>query len=133
TVSLEPNTRVLLDPSAKVFADGQLQVQAPSISMPRTPTPAPTPRTPMITNFEVFKSIPFDKGSVMTGWVFLTSTQRSPTHQHGYYTENRESPGLNIDIDIGTDGQLELPKTKPKDFDLEAAFNRCVWFQAENP
>jgi hypothetical protein len=137
TVSIDPNSRVLLDPTAKVLADGVLQVQAPSISMPRSSTPqTAASRVPTITNFEVFKSVAFDKGTVMTGWKFLTSVQRAPTHQHCYYTyysQNFETPGLNIDLDIGIDGRRETPKAKPKEFDMEAAFNRCVWFKSESP
>jgi hypothetical protein len=131
TVSIDSNSRVLLDPSARVLADGELQVQVPSISVPRASRPQGGPVVPTITNFEVFKSVPFEKGTVMTGWVFLTSTQRSPTAQHCYYTESAETSEVHIDLALGTDGRRETPKTKPKDFDLDAAFDRCVWFKSE--
>ncbi len=131
TVAIDPNSRLLLDPSAKVLAEGELQVQVPSISVPRMSRPQSGPIVPTITNFEVFKSVPFDKGVVMTGWLFLTSTQRSPTAQHCYYTERAETPEAYIDLDIGKDGQRDAPKTKPKDFDFDAAFDRCVWFKSE--
>jgi hypothetical protein len=131
TVSIDPSSRVLLDPSARVLADGELQVQVPSISVPRVSRPQGGPVVPTITNFEVFKSVPFDKGMVMTGWMFLTSIQRSPTAQHCYFTESADTPEVHIDLDIGTDGRREMPKTKPKDFDLGAAFDRCVWFKSE--
>lgn len=132
-ISLDPDSRVLLDPSARVLADGELQVHVPSVSIPRVSKQQGSSGVPTITNFEVFKSVPFDKRSVMTGWAFLTSTQRAPTYQHCYYTQSAETPEINIDLGIGYNGEREKPKTKPKDFDLEAAFDKCVWFKGEYP
>jgi hypothetical protein len=64
----------------------------------------------------------------MTGWIFLTSAQRSPTNQYCYYTEDAETPGLNVSFDLGEDNIPKTPKTTPKAFDVAAAFGRCVWF-----
>src|SRR5262249_46141859 len=82
---LDPTSRVLLDPTAKVRADGEIQVQSPSIS-PLEGTRRVT--TPLITNFTVFKRVEFDRGQVWTGWKFLTSAQKFPTYQYCYYTEH---------------------------------------------
>jgi hypothetical protein len=127
-VSLDSQARVLLDPKAAVTADGELRVQAPSISAPQNATPRPPPKAPNITNFTVFKMVPFDKGAVMTGWIFLTSAQKSPTNQYCYYTEDAETPGLNVNLDLGEDNVPKASKTTPKGFDVGAAYGRCVWF-----
>jgi hypothetical protein len=129
-VSLDSNARLLLDPKATVTADGELRVQAPSVSSPQNTTPRSTSKTPNITNFTVFKTVPLDKGAVVTGWIFLTSAQKSPTSQYCYYTENAETPGLNVSFDLGEDKIPITPKTSPKGFDVSAAFGRCVWFNA---
>jgi hypothetical protein len=131
TVSLDVTSRVLLDPAAKVLADGEIRIQGPSISVPQA-SPSRPASSPTIANFTVFKSVPFEKGNVATGWIFLTSAQRSPTQQYCYYTEASDTPGRNIMLDIGTDEKLEVPKTAPNSFDVATAFSRCVWFRGED-
>jgi hypothetical protein len=131
TISIDRNSRLHLDPGAQIQVGGEIQVQTPSISVPQsTPSRAP-PKVPMITNFTVFKRVPFESGHVMTGWVFLTSAQKAPTSQYCYYTKNAEASGLDVVLDIGEDQKIETPKTIPKEFDMVAAFNRCVWFKNE--
>jgi hypothetical protein len=135
TISIDPNSKLYLDPGAKVHADGEIRVLLPTAAPPVSPAPTKS-RTPLIVNFTVFKHLPFGKGTVATGWVFLTSKQRSPTKQYCYYTEASEEgnepglPGLRLDVDLGYDQQLALPKTLPKGFDAAAAFDRCVWFRS---
>ncbi|SRR5258708_995050 len=130
TIFIDNNSRLHLDPAAKIEVGGEIQVQTPSISIPQsTPARAP-PKVPMITNFTVFKKVPFDGGSVMTGWVFLTSAQKAPTSQYCYYTTNAETSGLDVVLDIAEDQKIEKPKTIPQGFDMLAAFNRCVWFKS---
>ena len=129
-VSLDPNTRLKLDPAAKIVADGELRIQTPTITAPPAisqKNPAPT----AVTNFTIFKSVPFDKGVVMTGWNFLTSAQKKPTEQYCYYTENAETPGLNIVVEFAGDGKLEAPSNLPRGFDAYAAFEKCVWFREQ--
>jgi hypothetical protein len=132
TVSLDPNSRLLLDPSAKVLADGEIRIQGHSISLPQATPARSASSIPTITNFTVFKSVPFDKGSVQTGWIFLTSAQRSPTDQYCYYTQASDTPGRNVTLDIGTNEKLEQPKILPDSFDVVAAFSNCVWFRTED-
>jgi hypothetical protein len=131
TVSLDKSSRLRLDPSTTVRAEGELVVQAPLLMPPPTPSPRSpraAPRT--IVNFTVFKRVPFQDGVVMTGWKFLTSTQRSPSDQYCYFTANSEptGTGVNLDIDLGQDGQRVKTATSVK-FDVDAAFARCVWFK----
>ncbi len=129
TVALATDSQVRLDRSATVKANGEVSVQLPTISAPSSATPGATARTPLITNFTVFKSVEFAKGSVMTGWSFLTSAQASPTHQYCYYTASLEIPGFDVTVNIADDGKLDTPKTLPHDFDLSAAYSKCVWFK----
>jgi hypothetical protein len=131
TVSFDGSSRLMLDPAAKIVADGEIRVQVPAISTPRTPTPKNPAQTKTIANFTVFKSVPFDQGDVLTGWIFLTSAQESPTQQYCYYNEKGENSDLAIRIDLATDGIPETNKTAPKAFDTGAALARCVWFRKE--
>ena len=131
TVSFDSSSRLSLDPAAKVVADGEIRVQTPAISTPRTPTPKNAAQTKTIANFTVFKSVPFEQGSVLTGWIFLTSAQESPTQQYCYYNEKGDNSDLAIRIDLATDGVPEVTKTAPKAFDALAALAKCVWFKKE--
>lgn len=131
TVSLDSSSRLSLDASAKVVADGEIRIQTPAISTPRTPTPKNAAQTKTIANFTVFKSVPFEQGNVLTGWIFLTSAQESPTQQYCYYNEKGDNSDLAIRIDLATDGVPEVNKTAPKAFDAIAALAKCVWFKKE--
>jgi len=129
TISLDNKTRVAIDPNARVRADGEITIQGPAISTQQLGSNRAPSAIPNIVNFTVFKSVPFEKGTVQTGWIFLTSAQRVPTEQYCYYTEESETPGRNVMLDIGQDEKLEAPKILPKNFDIAQAFSRCVWFQ----
>jgi hypothetical protein len=128
TVRLASDAHVLIDPKSRVLADGEIRVQPPTIS-----APLPTSQRPIaaiMTDFTVFKRVPFEKGNVMTGWMFLTSAQREPTEQYCYYTEDAQAPGVSVTLTLGTNQQFETAKNPPKDFDVAAAFSRCVWFRS---
>ena len=131
TVSFDGSSRLSLDPAAKVLADGEIRVQSPAISAPRTPTPRNAAQTKTIANFTVFKSVPFDEGSVLTGWVFLTSAQESPTQQYCYYSTKGENSDLSIRIELATDSVAEANKVVPKAFDTATALAKCVWFKKD--
>jgi len=133
TISLDSNSRIFLDPKATVIADGEINVLTPSVSIPQSTTGRPTARIPAITNFTVFKSVPYEKGDVLTGWKFLTSAQKFPTSQYCYYTEKSDTSPLEPVVYIGVDEKLTRPKQLPNDFDINAAFNRCVWFNRDAP
>jgi hypothetical protein len=132
TLALESNSRVALEQRSKVVADGELRIQIPSVSAPSVPVSSQqsAARAQTITNFTVFKSVAFDKGRVETGWNFLASTQRDPSAQYCYYTENLGTEGEDFSLDIGLNGSRLRPKTLPSKFDLDAAFANCVWFKA---
>ena len=45
-----------------MLADGEIKIQGPSISVPQATPSRSASSIPTITNFTVFKSVPFDKG-----------------------------------------------------------------------
>ncbi|MET4374802.1 hypothetical protein ABIA99_007534 [Bradyrhizobium sp. LB12.1] len=130
-VALSQDSRLKLDPSAKVKAEGSMRIQLPTISaMSAQSTPKIAPKAQPITNYTIFKSVPFQTGTVSTGWRFLTSTQKEPTSQYCYFTERGDSSDVSFKIDIGDDGIMTKDKVPPK-FDLTSAFARCVWFRKD--
>jgi hypothetical protein len=131
TIAFDPTSRLQLDPSAKVIADGDLRIQIPNVSVPQSQAPRSKGIAPTITNFTIFKSVPFDKGSVQTGWKFLTSAQRSPTTQYCYYQETGDNPDVSVRIEVGVDEKVQPSKSLSKSFDIGAAFNKCVWFKKD--
>jgi hypothetical protein len=131
TIAFDPTSRLQLDPNAKVVADGDIKLQMPNISVPQNAAPRSKGIAPTITNFTIFKSVPFDKGVVQTGWKFLTSAQRSPTSQYCYYQESGDNPDVSVRIEVGVDEKLQPSKSLSKSFDSAAAFNKCVWFKKD--
>jgi hypothetical protein len=131
TISIDPGSRLHLDPAAKVTANGELVVQAPSITVPQTTSSVSTTALTPITNFTVFKSVPFENGDILTGWLFLTSAQSLPSSQYCYYSPDLETPGMGLRIDIATNGKLDATvKDLPKGFDVTSAFDKCVWYDS---
>ena len=132
-ITFDPTSRLQLDPGAKVIADGDVRIQMPSISVPQNSTPRTKGIVPTLTNFTIFKSVPFEKGVVQTGWKFLTGAQRSPTTQYCYYQEAGDNPDVSVRIDIGLDEKIQQSKSISKSFDIAAAFSKCVWFRKGAP
>ena len=133
TVAFDTSSRLQLDPSATVIANGDLKIHIPTISVPQSVAPRSKGIAPTITNFTIFKSVPFEKGSVQTGWNFLTSAQRSPTTQYCYYQETGDNPDVSVRIEVGVDEKVQPSKGLSKSFDIAAAFNKCVWFRRDAP
>ena len=133
TVAIDSTSRLRMDPTAKVLADGELKVQAPTVSVPQNTNARNARATPAITNFTVFKSVPFQKGDVLTGWIFLTSAQRVPTTQYCYYSESGDNSDISVRVNIGNDEKIDTPKTPIKAFDIATAFGKCVWFKKDQP
>ncbi len=106
-----------------------MRIQLPTISTtPAQSSPKTVPKAHPITNYTIFKSVPFQSGTVSTGWRFLTSTQKDPTSQYCYFTERNDDSGVAFKIDLGDDGLMTKDKV-PAKFDIVAAFERCVWFR----
>lgn len=129
-VSLDSGSRLLLDPLAKVLVEGEIKVQTPTVSVPQN-IPRAASRNPAIANFTIFKSVPYEKGTILTGWKFLTSAQAAPTSQYCYYHERGDDPDIALQVEVGNDEIIATPKSGSKSIDLTAAFNRCVWFKRD--
>lgn len=132
TISLAPNSTVSLSPGAAIRAEGEITVHGPALAAAQRTT-SHTSGIPPIENFTVFKSVPYGKGTVQTGWVFLTSSQPIPNRQYCYYSEASDVPGRNISIDIAADEKIDNTTTSPSTFDVRAAFAQCVWFGRHTP
>jgi len=130
-ILFDNNSRVQLDPAAKVLVDGEIKIQAPTISVPQN-VARPVSRIPTITNFTIFKSVPFEKGTILTGWIFLTSAQTAPTSQYCYYNERADDPDIALRVDVGNDEVMVASKDASKSFDISAAFTKCVWFKKDD-
>lgn len=128
TVSIDPSSRILIDPTTKVIAEGEIRVHAPSISVPRSPSPKSPAQSRTISNFTVFKTVPFERGDVVTGWNYLTSAQDVPTQQYCYYHERGDNSDVAIQINLASDGIPDTERSAPKTFNYAAATVRCVWF-----
>jgi hypothetical protein len=111
------------------MADRDIKIQMPTIAVPQASIPRPKGATPIITNFTIFKTVPFDNGTVETGWNFLTSAQRSPTTQYCYYQEKGDNPDVALRVEVGRDDNILQSKGLSKSFDIAAAFEKCVWFK----
>jgi hypothetical protein len=124
TVTLDRNARIGLDPEAKVLAEGNIRVQSP------TPTPVSqrSPSHASITNFTVFKSVPFEQGTVLTGWKFASSSEKTPASEYCYYTIDGSTPDIEVIVQLGRNGELDTATKAPKNFDIAKAFDKCVWF-----
>lgn len=131
TVALDPTSHVRLDSNAKVLADGEVKIQLPTISIPQAVAGKPKGVAPTIANFTVFKSVPYEKGTVQTGWKFLTSAQRIPTTQYCYYQEKSDNPDVALRIEVGLDEKVLTSKTLSRSFDIAAAYDKCVWFKKD--
>jgi len=131
TISLDNTSRLLLDSKATIAVEGEITLPVLPVSVPQSVPGATSSETPVITNFTVFKSVPYNKGDVLTGWKFLTSAQKLPTSQYCYYTEQSDSSPLEPVVFIGEDEKLTRPKQLPGGFDIKAAFNKCVWFNRD--
>lgn len=128
TVTLDPSSRIRIDPLAKITVDGEVKIQLPAIAPQTSSLPKATAKNLIASNFTVFKSVPFQKGDVVTGWMFLTSAQKEPTRQYCYYSEDSEASELSLRIDIATDEKPEALKASPA-FDQATALTKCVWFK----
>jgi hypothetical protein len=103
TISLDPTATISLDPKSAIKVDGQIELQAPSISTPQGSSSSSTQRITTITNFTVFKRVPFQNGVIMADWNFLTRNQSSPSDQYCYYSESDDNSNYSVSIDIAHD------------------------------
>jgi hypothetical protein len=126
SVSLEPGAKVGLVQNEALKVEGSVIVEPASPSQGST-APSRNAQSKIITNFTVFKSVPFDRGVVMTGWTFDTSEQAKPSLQYCYYAQ-KLAGDTRGSIFIATD-RVPLQQTTSRSFDVESALQNCVWFE----
>lgn len=130
TVALAAPAEVGLAPDATVSVRGKVTAD---------PIPRPSPEilaggrpagdAAVVTNFTIFKSVPFQGGTVVTGWRFDTSQDRRPSAQYCYFTQDLGDTDTAVRISLAHDG-VPVPKATPrKGFDPAQARQSCIWFQ----
>ena len=132
-VALADGGTVRVDPASSVkLADGARVRLVPENEPPR-PTEAQmrTGQTArngirVATDFTVFKSVSYNKGTVVTGWRYANSEQTRPGFQYCYYLESVES-NSSVKIDLAHDGKYLSPRS-PVGFNPVDAATNCVWY-----
>jgi hypothetical protein len=81
-----------------------------------------------VTDFIVFKTVEWGKGSVITGWEYGGNEDETPKSQFCYYnTPVDPGNGIFMRYDIANDGVLDNRASKYP-FDAQKAFSHCIWF-----
>jgi hypothetical protein len=118
------------DPRATVRAVADAPRPTPAQLLPDA---KPASGAPVVTDFVIFKTAPYGKGEIQSGWRFADSSQQKPSAQWCLYAET-EPDGTRRDITIGEDGQrVALPTPSPVNVDLREAFASCVWSSSRTP
>lgn len=128
TVALAPDAAVGLGPDARVTVTGKVEAD---------PIPRPAPdvlagsagETAVVTNFTIFKSVPYKGGSVVTGWRFASSGERRPSAQYCYFTQDLGDTDTAVRFSLAFDGVPNPKAIARKGFDPAHARQSCIWFQ----
>ena len=93
----------------------------------------PASGAPVLTDFVIFKTAPYGRGEVQSGWQFADSNAQAPSKQWCLYTETENGNGH--DVRLGLNGhRVDLPSPPPfPSVDLQAAFASCVWTATAAP
>jgi hypothetical protein len=128
TVTFKTEGTVKLDPESKLeVAGGRSEVPTPTEAQLGAGA-TPESKAAVLTNFTVFKNVPFNQGQVVTGWNFTSSAQKSPAHQYCYYSEQLDGTSK-VTIDLGENGRM-MPQSKARaNVDPNLAYANCVWFK----
>jgi hypothetical protein len=127
-VTLAPNSTVRVDPSSSVRITGSVIADARSPSIVPVIQTSPATETKVVTQYTIFKTVAFEKGSVVTGWRFDNSNQTTPANQYCYYDEPANDK-THFRIDLGENGKM-INNLKPRvSLDPTAAFGNCNWFR----
>ncbi len=119
---------VKLDPESTVGLGSRSEVPTPTAAQLGAGA-TPESKASVLTNFTVFKNVPFGSGQVVTGWNFTSSEQKSPSHQYCYYSEQLDGTSK-VTVDLGENGRA-LPQAKARsNVDPTVAYSNCVWFKA---
>ncbi|MHB2165655.1 hypothetical protein [Alsobacter sp. R-9] len=131
-VALAPDTTVGLAPDASVTVTGK--VEADPIPRPAPEVLAgPAGDATVVTNFTIFKSVPYQGGSVVTGWRFASSEERRPSAQYCYFTQDLGDTDTAVRFSLAYDGVPNPKAVARKGFDPAHARQSCIWFQGGRP
>lgn len=127
-ITLRTEGTVKIDPDSKLeLGGGRSEVPTPTAAQLGAGA-VPESKAAVLTNFTVFKNVPFNQGQVVTGWNFTSGDQKSPNHQYCYYSEQLDG-NSKVTIDLGENGR-PLPQTKTRvNVDPIIAYANCVWFK----
>ena len=92
------------------------------------PNPPPN-NNRVVTNYTIFKSVPFGSGKVSTGWVFSSSEQATPESQYCYYSPNPGEVVREV-MTLVSGGQIT---SYAQQGDGPAQLAQCVWFDGQPP
>ena len=127
-VTFKTEGTVKLDPESTVGLGNRSEVPTPTAAQLGAGA-TPESKAAVLTNFTVFKNVPFGSGQVVTGWNFTSSEQKSPSHQYCYYSEQLDGTSK-VTVDLGENGRA-LPQAKARsNVDPTVAYSNCVWFKA---
>jgi len=123
TVRLDTtNSRVQVAGTVKV--DGASNPRPSERQMDVTARPQSQAKT--VTDYTIFKTVQFDNGDVVTGWVFSSNEDTAPSRQYCYYSRKVDDQSL-VRFNIAMDGAM-VPASKDMPVDSEKAYTNCVWF-----
>ena len=126
-LKLDPDTTVKLDPNARLRVSAGGETPRPTTDQMR---PGQTTQSggKAVTNYTIFKSVPFGRGKVTTGWSFASSEEASPSSQYCYYAEGGGAdPTVEVTTYIASNGFM-LPNVRARNFEVASAASSCIWF-----
>ena len=127
-VTFKTEGTVKLDPDSTVALGARSEIPTPTAAQLGAGA-TPDSKAAVLTNFTVFKNVPYGSGQVVTGWNFTSSEQRAPNHQYCYYSEQLDGTSK-VTVDLGENGRA-LPQAKTRtNVDPTVAYSNCVWFRA---
>ncbi len=88
------------------------------------------PNSKVVTNFTIFKFIPFGTGHIATGWDFSTSEQAVPTSQFCYYDPAPTADASQLTYLVRSNGKYTALATGSNGPTMLA---QCQWFNGQAP
>lgn len=130
TVKLNPDSTVKLDTTGAIV---RLDTRGAILGHPTDQqlgvNTRPESNAKSVTDFTIFKHIPFGHGVVVSGWVFNSNQDATPAAQFCYYTTGGINGDQNMSMryDLGKNG-VKVASVPGIPVNLDQAFSNCVWF-----
>jgi hypothetical protein len=129
SVRLDPNATVKIDPSAVVRVVGD--VPRPSERQLSGEASAAASNAKVVTNYTIFKQVPYADGKVDTGWTFSSSNQDMPDSQYCHYV-GKTADGVTwqvVQLAVKAGQFLPASQNNNLNIDTALAFQQCIWFR----